>query len=189
MLSGYFTLVEKASDCWLHFCAEMPILKRGENSVKLYYGGRKVQEEDMSKEQNFAAQQRFAEAAGGDYHAFYEVVAPDAVDHDPAPGQGRGPEGFEHFFKGFRTAFPDLHLTYDQIVADEDRIAVAYTLTGTHKGVYLGFPPTGKQVKVRGVQIAKFANGQLVERWGSSDQLGMLQQLGLAPTPTHGAPS
>ena len=141
----------------------------------------------MSKEQNFVAQKRFTEAAGGDYKAFQEVVAPDAVDHDPAPGQGRGPAGFEHFFKELHTAFPDLHITGDQVVADEDSIALAYTMTGTQKGDFLGFPPTGKSVKVRGVQISKFANGKLVERWGSSDQLGMLQQLGLAPTPTQGA--
>jgi steroid delta-isomerase-like uncharacterized protein len=141
----------------------------------------------MSKEQNFAAQQSFVAAAGGDYKLFYQVVAPDAVDHDPAPGQGLGPAGFEHFFKELHTAFPDLHITGEQIVADESCIAIAYTLTGTHKGVFLGYPPTGKPVKVRGVQISKFANGKLVERWGSSDQLGMLQQLGLAPPPAQGA--
>jgi SnoaL-like polyketide cyclase len=85
---------------------------------RLYHDGHEAQEEEMSKEQNVAAQQRFAEAAGGDYRAFYDVVAPDAVDHDPAPGQSLGPEGFEHFFKELHTAFPDLHITGEQIVAD-----------------------------------------------------------------------
>lgn len=136
----------------------------------------------MSKEQNTAAQQRFVEAVEGNYRAFYDAVAPGAVDHDPAPGQGPGPEGFEHFFKDLRTAFPDLQVTGEQLVADEDCIALAYTLTGTQQGDFLGFPPTGKRVKVRGVQISKFADGKLVERWGSSDQLGMLQQLGLLPS-------
>jgi steroid delta-isomerase-like uncharacterized protein len=137
--------------------------------------------ENMSKERNLDVQQRFVEAAGGDYRLFYDVVALDAVDHDPALNQKLGPEGFEHFFKEFHTAFPDLQITGEQVVADENSVAVAYTITGTQKGVFLGFPPTGKQVKVRGVQISKFVNGKLTERWGSSDQLGMLQQLGLAP--------
>src|SRR5215469_2913656 len=124
--------------------------------------GHKAQEESMSKEQNAAAQQRFVEGVGGDYRAFYEVVAPNAIDHDPAPGQGPGPKGFEHFFQEFRTAFPDLQVVGEQVVADEDCIALAYTVTGTQKGVFLGFPPTGKQVKVRGLQIGKFAKGKLV---------------------------
>jgi predicted ester cyclase len=95
----------------------------------------------MSKEQNAAAQQRLYEAVGGDYRALYELVAPDAVDHDPAPGQGPGPESFEHFFREFRTAFPDLQVMNEQVVADEDCIALAYTITGTQKGMFLGFPP------------------------------------------------
>ena len=81
------------------------------------------------------------------------------------------------------TAFPDLQFIREQVVADEDSVALAYTVTGTQNGVFLGFPPTGKRMKVRGVQISKFANGKLVERWGSSDQLGMLQQLGLVRLP------
>jgi steroid delta-isomerase-like uncharacterized protein len=137
----------------------------------------------MSKEQNIAAELRYAEAAMGDFRAFYDVVAPDSVDHDAAPGQGPGAEGFEHFFKELYAAFPDLQFVREQVVADEDSVALAYTVTGTQHGVFLGFPPTGKRMKVRGVQISKFANGKLVERWGSSDQLGMLQQLGLVRLP------
>lgn len=140
------------------------------------HDGCKAQEESLLKEQNMAAERRFAEAARGDYRAFYEVAAPDAVDHDPAPGQGPGPEGFEQFFKELHTAFPDLQVTREQVVADEESIALASTVTGTQHGVFLGFPLTGKRMNVRGVQISKFANGKLVERWGSSDQLGMVQQ-------------
>lgn len=103
---------------------------------------RKAQEEYMPKEQNAAAQQRFVEGVEGDYRAFSEVVAPDAIDHDPAPGQVPGPEGFEHFFRELRTAFPDLQVTAEQVVADEDHIALAYTITSTQQGPFLGFPPS-----------------------------------------------
>jgi predicted ester cyclase len=64
-------------------------------------------------------------------------------------------------------------------VADEDSIAFAYTMTGTHQGPLMGIPPTGKRVSIRGLQISKFRDGKMVERWGSSDQLGLLQQLGV----------
>jgi len=64
-------------------------------------------------------------------------------------------------------------------VADDDSVALAYTITGTHQGEFMGLAPTGRKISARGVQIARFQNGKLVERWGSSDQLGILQQLGV----------
>ncbi|GLV58977.1 hypothetical protein KDH_58050 [Dictyobacter sp. S3.2.2.5] len=136
----------------------------------------------MTREENITAQQRFREAINsGDFGIFDEVVAPDALDHDPAPGQERGPAGFRSFFGELRTAFPDLHVSVEQLVADDEHVAFAYTVTGTHKGSFLGIAPTGRQVRARGVQLGKFASGKLVERWGSSDLLGILQQLGHAP--------
>ena len=67
----------------------------------------------------------------------------------------------------------------EQLVADDDNVAIAYTITGTHQGDFLGVPATGRQIKTRGMQIARFHNSQIVERWGSSDQLGILQQIGV----------
>ena len=83
-----------------------------------------------------------------------------------------------------KTAFPDLAIAVDQMVSDEDNIAIAYTASGTHKGDFMGMLATGKKVKFRGVQIARFENGRIVERWGSSDELGLLRQLG-AVTAVH----
>ncbi len=134
----------------------------------------------MSKEVNQAALGKFAEAVQtGNFEAFKEVVSPENIDHDPAAGQVQGPEGYRMFFSGMRTAFPDMSVALETVVADEDSIAFAYTLTGTHKGPLMGFPATGKKIKIRGMQISKFKDGKMVERWGSSDELGMLQQLGL----------
>jgi steroid delta-isomerase-like uncharacterized protein len=141
----------------------------------------------MSKEVNLAALGKFAEAAGtGKYELFNEVVSTENIDHDPAHGQVAGPEGYRMFFSGMRTAFPDMSVALETMVADEESIAIAYTLTGTHNGPLMGIPPTGKKIKIRGMQIAKFKDGKMVERWGSSDELGMLQQLGILEAPKAG---
>jgi predicted ester cyclase len=134
----------------------------------------------MSKDANIAAQGKFGEAVvSGKLEGLRNVVDAKALDHDPGPGQGLGPDGFIHYFGELRKGFPDLNIVGEKLVADDDNVAIAYTLTGTHQGDFMGIAPTGKKVSARGVQIARFENGKLVERWGSSDQLGILQQLGV----------
>jgi len=136
----------------------------------------------MSKESSQAALGTFAEAVNtGKFELFDQVVAPDCVDHDPADGQVPGPAGYRMFFSGMRTAFPDLQVGLDVLVQDEDLIAFAYTLTGTQTGPLQNIPATGKKVKIRGLQISKFKDGKMVERWGSSDELGLLKQIGVFP--------
>lgn len=136
----------------------------------------------MPKDTNIAAQERFAEGVNnGNFDVFDDVVAPDVVDHDPAPEQGPGPQGFKDMFATMRSAFPDLEVTPEHMTATEDDVALAYTITGTHQGDFLGIAPTGRRITARGVQIGRFENGRLAERWGSSDQLAILQQLGAEP--------
>jgi steroid delta-isomerase-like uncharacterized protein len=134
----------------------------------------------MSKQTNIETQQKMAEAVNqGKLEMLREVFAPDVLEHDPAPDQGPGPEGFISFFTHLREAFPDLKVAPEEMVADEEKIAIAYTITGTHEGNFAGIPPTGKKIKARGMQIAKFNSaGKIVERWGSSDELGILKQIG-----------
>ncbi len=133
----------------------------------------------MSQQENIAAQQSFGEAVNsGNLSRLRDIVAPDAVDHDPAPNQGMGPEGFIAYFTELRTAFPDLKIAVDHMVADDDNVAFAYTVTGTHDGPLMGFAPTGRKISARGMQITRFEDGMQVERWGSSDQFGILQQIG-----------
>jgi predicted ester cyclase len=134
----------------------------------------------MGKNENIAAQVKFGEAVvSGKLDGLREVVDAKALDHDPGEGQALGPEGFIHYFGELRKSFPDLNITGEKMVVDDDNIAIAYTITGTHKGDFMGIAPTGRKISARGVQIARFENGKLVERWGSSDQLGILQQLGV----------
>jgi steroid delta-isomerase-like uncharacterized protein len=136
----------------------------------------------MPKDTNIAAQEKFAEGVNsGNFDVFDEVVAPDVVDHDPAPEQGPGPQGFKDMFATMRAAFPDMEVTPEHMTATEDDVALAYTITGTHQGDFLGVAPTGRKVTARGVQIGRFENGRLAERWGSSDQFAILQQLGAEP--------
>lgn len=133
----------------------------------------------MSKEINIEAQKKFGEAINtGNLQVMHDLVSPDAIEHDPAPRQDKGAQGYIDFFTNLRAAFPDLEVKVEHLVADEDSVAFAYTLTGTHEGYFNQMPPTGKKIKARGVQISRFENGRMVERWGSSDELGILKQLG-----------
>ena len=120
----------------------------------------------------------------GDLDTFDELLAANFVDHDPAPDQGPGVEGLKGFFRSLRTAFPDLKVTPVHAVPTEDHLAIAYTIEGTHTGPLMGISPSGKRVMVRGMQIARYENGKIAERWGSSDQLGILQQIGATTVPT-----
>lgn len=134
----------------------------------------------MSKEQNLATQEKAAEHlnAGEIDLGVDALFAEDAVDHDPADGQPPGREGIRGYFRALTAAFPDANLEARTVVADGEHVAFAYNLTGTHRGVFRGIAPTGRRIRVRGMQIGKFADGRIVERWGSSDELGIMRQLG-----------
>ncbi len=137
----------------------------------------------MSREANIAAQEHLAENLNaGNVEVAVESFAEAAVDHDPAPDQGNGRAGFRDFFTALTTAFPDAHIEPAHLVADDEHVCIAYTLTGTHRGEFHGLAPTEKRISVRGLQIARFEEGKIVERWGSSDELGILTQLGVNPT-------
>ncbi len=137
----------------------------------------------MSKEQNIQAQTQWAEAVNsGNLEALRSLTVDSVKEHDPSPIQGPGAQGYIDMFTEMRTAFPDLKATPEHVTADEDSVALAYTFEGTHQGTFMGIAPTGKRVKVRGMQIARFQDGKIVERWGSTDELGILKQLGAEPT-------
>ena len=141
----------------------------------------------MSQQENVAALNRAAQAINeGNFDVLRQGYTANVKEHDPAPGQKPGPEGYVDFFRAVRTAFPDFKLSAEHMVADADQVALAYIMTGTHKGMFQGIPPTGKQIQARGVLIARFENGKMAERWGSSDELGILKQLGAVITPASG---
>lgn len=132
-----------------------------------------------SRDDNIATQEKAAERLNaGDVDAGVDIMfAPDAVDHDPAPFQEQGREGYRRFFHYLIAAFPDFTITPERMVADDDTIAFAYTLTGTHRGEFEGVAATGRRIEVRGLQLGRFEDGQIVERWGATDMAGLLSQL------------
>ena len=110
--------------------------------------------------------------------------AADFVDHNPArPGSPSGAEGAKQVFKMFKAAFPDLHFTIEDIMAEGDKVVWRWSSVGTNTGSLMGMPATNKQAKVTGIEIYRVVTGKIAERWGNFDQLGMLQQLGVIPTP------
>ena len=137
----------------------------------------------MSAEDNKAVVQRMGEEAfnKGNLEVLDELVASDVVDHDPAPGQASGREGIKQFASTLRTAFPDLQQTVENMVAEGDYVAFNYTISGTHQGDFMGVAPTGKQVSARAMEMVRIVDGQMVDRWGNTDQLGLLQQLDAIP--------
>ena len=109
----------------------------------------------MSKEANISTTKKMGEAVNsGQLEKFHEFFAPDVKDHDPAPDQGSGPEGFIKFFTQFRSAFPDLKIAVEHMTADDDSVAIAYTVTGTQDGPFQGIPATGKKVKASCSRLA-----------------------------------
>lgn len=86
-------------------------------------------------------------------------------------------EGQKQRILGFRRGFPDLHVTVEDLFAEGDRVGFRLVLRGTHQGEFMRIAPTGKQVAVVAIDIARFVDGKVVEHWGQTDTLGLLQQL------------
>lgn len=111
----------------------------------------------------------------------YDVVAPDAIFREPGR-MVQGREAFRQRVADFVAAFPDLRCSIDDVMANDDRVAVRWTLHGTHEGAFGPYPATSKQVTLTGIGLHRVANGQMVEGWGCFDSLGAAQQLGATVT-------
>ena len=135
-------------------------------------------------EENKALARRYVEEAinKGNLAVIDELTADDFVEHNPFPGQAPGVEGEKQLISMMRAAFPDLHSTIEDVIAEGDKVVLRATTRGTHKGEFMGIPPTGKQVTVTEIHIVRFANGKGVDHWGEVDMMGMMQQLGAMPT-------
>ena len=113
-----------------------------------------------------------------------EIVSKDYVHHDPAmPEEGHGREHFKEFASMYRSAFPDVHVEIEDMIAEGDRVATRWVASGTHEGELMGISPTGNRVTVAGTTIDRLADGQIAETWDIYDALGMMRQLGAIPSP------
>jgi predicted ester cyclase len=113
----------------------------------------------------------------GDLRTADEVLAVDLVEHNPLPGQGAGREGHKQVVALYRSAFPDLRVTTEDLIADGDRVALRWKAEGTHLGELMGMAPTGKRVTLTGIDIMRIAGGRIVERWAEDNGQVVLQQL------------
>jgi len=117
----------------------------------------------------------------GNLAAIDELFAPSYIRYDPAAPEAKGLAGFKQLVVMLRTAFPDLHFTLEEIIAEDDKVMTRALLRGTHRGEYLGIAPTGKPVAVMGMVVLRIAQGKFQEGWLMMDNLGLLQQLGVVP--------
>lgn len=119
---------------------------------------------------------------GGNLALIDEMVSDDLVDHDPMPGQSSNKDGVSFFVNTMRAAFPDLKATVmEPALADGDLEARYVVLTGTHQGELMGVAATGRRVEFSGIDIIRIDNGKVVEHWGATDTLALMQQIGAIP--------
>jgi steroid delta-isomerase-like uncharacterized protein len=140
----------------------------------------------MSDAENKALIRRFVAAADRlDFEEATRCLSPHIAVHVgglPAP---LDLATFFQFGQAWHTAFPDEQTTFEDQIAEGDTVVSRMTSTATHRESFQGIPPTGRRVTVTGIWIDRVADGQIVERWGQIDMLGLLQQLGAIPAPGH----
>ena len=107
----------------------------------------------------------------------------DVVEQVPFPGQGLGLSGLQDVLRGMKAAFPDIHWNIEEQISEGDRVMSRFTWTGTHRGPFLGIPPTGRQVSVWGVVIDRLVDGRIKQTRIIMDALGMMAQMGVIPPP------
>ena len=139
----------------------------------------------MTMEANKANAQRFVDEVvnGGNLALIDELQAPDFVNHAGPPGVPPTRDGTKAIMAMLHKAFPDLHATVDDVIAEGDKVVQRTTSHGTMKGEFAGMPPSGKSATWQQVHITRFVDGITVEHWVVIDQLSMLQQLGFAEAP------
>jgi steroid delta-isomerase-like uncharacterized protein len=139
----------------------------------------------MSAEANVATTRRILEEAWnkGNFAVLDELCAPDCVDHDLAMhDEVSGLAANKERIRGYRAAMPDMRVTIDDLVASGDRVVTRWRVSGTNDGELMGNPATHRHVEITGMSIDRFdSDGRLAETWDQWDNLGFMQQLGLAP--------
>ena len=138
----------------------------------------------MTPDEMKALVQRFYDEGwnNGDLSVYDELVAEDFTEYPGVPGL-EGREGFRQLNVMFKQAVPDMNVTVDQLVAEGDRIACRWTSTGTQTGELFGIPATGNELHVTATLIYRVEDGRLKEGWINRDDLGLMRQLGVVPTP------
>ena len=133
----------------------------------------------MSTEENKALYRQFVENLNrGDIDAAGAFFADDYVEHSAPPDLPPGAEGVKIVFRMFRTAFPDVVFTIDDLVAEGDKVATVVTGNGTHRGPFMGIESTGRTATWIAFGVNRYENGKIREHWGLPDIMGIMRQLG-----------
>jgi len=111
--------------------------------------------------------------------AFEKYFTADFISH--YPGVDMNGEQVIGLCKAYFSAFPDLHITTDDLIAEGDKVVKVWTANSTNKGDFMGIPATGKRIVVKGIEVFRIKDGKIAENWVSMDNLGMMQQLGVIP--------
>jgi len=123
--------------------------------------------------------------SAGDIEGFGDLLAEAFVEHQGAPELPPTKSGTLDFFRMLLTAFPDMQMVVDDLIAGGDKTVARVTATATHRGDFMGVPPTGTRVEINLIDIMRFdATGLVCEHWGVADMLGLMQQLGVVPAAT-----
>lgn len=114
-----------------------------------------------------------------------EIFAEECTVHNShiPPESQRGREAFKAYGAALKTAFPDLKITHDKVVTEGNQQAIRWTFEGTHNGEYYGIPATGKRVSITGIDVFRIIDGKITDLWLEQDNLSMMQQLGVVPSP------
>lgn len=148
-----------------------------------HFDQRRTQVPMTQETTNKRALRRFLEASNtGDWELMSktidEVFDPHLLMSIPLPVEATGAEAIKEVFATLHQGFPDLHITAEDLIEEGDKLVARQTVTGTHKGEFMGLPPTGKPVTYNEVFILHFANGRVAELWGVVDSLSLMKQLG-----------
>jgi steroid delta-isomerase-like uncharacterized protein len=139
---------------------------------------------EMSAEQNKALVREFEDRVNArNLDAAMTLFSPEFVDHTPAVGLPSGLEGVRAFFLMQFAGLPDNHRQSMDMIAEGNKVVHRLSGEGTHQGMLLGMPPTGKRVKWSCIDIWRIEDGRLAEHWVEADMLGLMQQIGLVPPP------
>jgi len=154
---------------------------RGENRISIRNSVRFQRREDMSIQENKNIARRFIQIWGnGNLNIIDELAAPAlSVQYPVLPQVIRGSQMFKQVMVGFRSAFPDSDLQIEEEIAEDDKVVIRWSFSGTHQGSLLGIPATGKKVKWTGITIYQIVNGKVMEEKGEEDFLGFLRQIGV----------
>lgn len=109
-----------------------------------------------------------------------DVFEPDVLIRTPLPIEAEGAQAVKQLWATLLRAYPDVHVTVEDLIAEGDKVVCRNVVTGTHRGEYMGIPPTGKSVTYNEMFIARFEGGRIVETWGVVDVLSQMRQLGVA---------